>query len=67
MKHEILLNKIANKENGGGISLAVQAAIKENKTEECIKMLKSMTFDNERLMIKSFGKMIVKEIKSAEL
>lgn len=64
MNNEILLEKIASKPNGGIISNAVQECIKLKQHTECIKMLKSMTFDNEKLMIRSFGKMIVNQIKS---
>ena len=65
MKVQILLDKIANKKNGGIISNAVQECIKLNQQEECIKMLKSMTFDNEDLMKRSYGKTLVNQIKSA--
>jgi len=65
MKKEILLEKIASRKNGGCISLSVKDCIKNNQHDECIKMLKSMTFDNERLMVNCFGQMLVNQIKLA--
>ena len=69
MTNKTLLQEIAdleiNRENGGIISLTAKTCLKEGKEDECIKMLKSMTFDNEALMIRCLGEYIVEQIKLA--
>lgn len=65
MNNKYFLQEMANNQSGGAISIMVREAIMFNEQEQIIKTLKSMVFDNEKLMIKCYGKIIVNQIKSA--
>lgn len=62
---EQLLQQISSGQTS--ISYAVRHAVENGNPTDAMLMLKSMVFDNEDLMISTFGQKIVNEIKNENI
>jgi hypothetical protein len=65
IKMEQLLQQISSGQTS--ISYAIRYAVENGNPVGAMLMLKSMVFDNEDLMISTFGQKIVNEIKNENI